>query len=166
MIIYACFIWRIIKPPQTQSFREHLYPQSSMNRTTVSRSDGWQSLWVCLPCLPSDHWSSHPIPSPLCTSSGCRQSRFHFPSWRYPQETSTNAIEQIFGTGEHIALNIIMDRSTALPENEQCHLPQQLCQSQCQRMRSQRHRPWSQGQTQQNHTKTRACTLKQTAINP
>ncbi len=30
MIIYTSFIWSIIKPPQTQSFREHFCLQSSM----------------------------------------------------------------------------------------------------------------------------------------
>jgi len=127
-------------------------PTVEHDRTTVSRSDGWLSLCVCLPSLPSDHWSSRPISSPRCSSSDCRQSRFYFPSWWYPQETSTNAIEQIFGTGELIALNIIMDRSTELPGNKLCHLPQQPCQSQCQWMSSQRHRPWSQGQTQHKCT--------------
>lgn len=139
-------------------------PTVEHDRTTVSRSEGWLSLLVRLPCLPSDHWS-RPISSPRRTSSGCRQSRFHFPSWWYPQETSTNGIEQIFGTGEHIALNIIMDRSTELPGNERCHLPHQPCRSRCQWMRSQRHRPWSQGQTNAI-TQKHMCTLLAELILP
>lgn len=124
--------------------------KSIHDRSTVSRSDGMRSSCVCFLFSPSDHWSPHPIFS--SARSIIRQSRFHFPWW-YPHETPTNAIEQIFGTGVQIALNIIMDRSKELPGREWCHLPQQPCQHQCQWIRSQRHRPCSQGQTRHKHTK-------------
>lgn len=122
--------------------------KSIHDRSTVSRSDGMRSSCVCFPFSPSDHWSPRPIFS--SARSIIRQSRFHFPWW-YPHETPTNAIEQIFGTGVQIALNIIMDRSKELPGREWCHLPQQPCQHQCQWTRSQRQTLLSRANTAQTH---------------